>query len=50
MTEKGDDNSQRSGEVADQDGKQRAQGGVGRRYLKANKQDRGEPTLTYAHR
>ncbi|KAK4825549.1 hypothetical protein QYF61_000137 [Mycteria americana] len=44
MTEKGDDNLQRSGEVADQDGKQRAQGGLDRRDLKANKQDRDEPT------
>lgn len=43
-TEKGDDNSQRSGEVAGQDGKQKAQDGADRRDLKANKQDRDEAT------
>jgi len=44
MTEKRDGNSQRSGEVAKHNGKQRAQGGLDRRDLKANKLDRGKPT------
>lgn len=40
MTEKGDDNLQRIGEMADQGSKQRGQGD-----LQADAQDRDEPTL-----